>query len=45
MLAKGMRTSALALAAAAISSFGMRAWPVTDSESTVNTTAIIRRAR
>ncbi len=45
MLANGIRTSAFALATSAISSFGTRVCPVNDSESTVKTTAIIRRSR
>ena len=45
MLANGISTSAFALATSAISSFGTRGWPVNDSESTVKTTAIIRRSR
>ena len=45
MLANGISTSAFAFATSATSSFGTRCWPVVDSESTVNTTAIMRRSR
>ena len=45
MLANGIRTSAFALAASAISSFGTLVCPVNDSESTVKMTAIMRRSR
>ena len=45
MLANGIRTSEFARAASAISSFEIRVCPVNDSESTVNTTAMIRRER
>lgn len=45
MEAKGIRTSALAAAASATSSFGTGAVPVADSASTVKITAAIFRSR
>lgn len=45
MDAKGMRTSGLAAAASATSSFGTGSVPVADSASTVKITAAIFRSR
>jgi hypothetical protein len=44
-LANGMSTSGFAAAASAISSFGIGAMPLFDSQSTVKTTAAMFRSR